>query len=97
MNGILTSGSIAIITGASSGIGATTARHLAERGVRVIGTGRNRNKLEELAADLGESGLMIEMDVRDEAGVAGVEGLDRHAQARPSRSTASVLESAFWP
>lgn len=79
MNGILTSGSVALITGASSGIGAATARHLAERGVRVIGTGRNRNKLEELAADLGDSGLMIEMDVRDEAGVAAaLTGLPAH-------------------
>ncbi len=72
MNGILTSGSVALITGASSGIGAATARHLAERGVCVIGTGRSRDRLEGLAAELGDSGLMVELDVRDEGGVNAV-------------------------
>ena len=70
MTDILTSNSIAMVTGASSGIGAATARQLAERGVRVIGTGRNSARLAELAAELGDRGLMIELDVRNEAGVA---------------------------
>lgn len=69
MNNILSSGSIALITGASSGIGAATARHLVARGVRVIGTGRNLERLKELADELGDNGLMIELDIRDEGAI----------------------------
>ena len=69
MNNILSSGSIALITGASSGIGAATARHLVARGVHVIGTGRNLERLKELADELGDNGLMIELDIRDEGAI----------------------------
>ncbi len=42
-------GRIAIVTGASSGIGEATALALARRGARVIATGRNRERLQALA------------------------------------------------
>jgi NADP-dependent 3-hydroxy acid dehydrogenase YdfG len=70
MSEILSSGNVALVTGASSGIGAATARHLVARGLRVIGTGRSLERLKELADELGESGLMIELDVRNEDTVA---------------------------
>ena len=43
---------IAIITGASSGIGASFAKILASRGYNLIITGRRKDKIQKLADDL---------------------------------------------
>lgn len=56
-----------LITGASSGIGAETARQAAAAGYRVALTARSRVRLEALASELGgpERALPIECDVAD--------------------------------
>jgi NAD(P)-dependent dehydrogenase (short-subunit alcohol dehydrogenase family) len=41
---------VAIVTGASSGIGAATARLLASRGIRVLATGRDQDRLAKVSA-----------------------------------------------
>jgi hypothetical protein len=51
---------VAVVTGASSGIGASIARMLAERGFQVILVARRRDRLEELAADLTGAGGSVE-------------------------------------
>jgi NADP-dependent 3-hydroxy acid dehydrogenase YdfG len=43
-----------LITGASSGIGAATARHAAAAGYRLVLAARSRDKLEELAREIGD-------------------------------------------
>lgn len=64
---------VALVTGASSGIGAETARHLAREGYLVYGAARRVDRLEELAADGVRA---LPMDLTDEASmVAGVERL----------------------
>jgi NADP-dependent 3-hydroxy acid dehydrogenase YdfG len=58
---------VLVITGASTGIGAATARRAAEFGYRLVLAARSENKLEQLADELGgESGaLPVRCDVTD--------------------------------
>lgn len=63
-------GKTAIVTGATSGIGAATARALAGAGWQVIATGRRGERLDALRAELGEVLLPAIFDVRDEAEMA---------------------------
>jgi NADP-dependent 3-hydroxy acid dehydrogenase YdfG len=52
------------ITGASSGIGAATARHAVKEGWRVVLGARSTDKLQELAGELGEdNALAVRCDV----------------------------------
>ena len=55
----------ALITGATSGIGEACARKFAEGGYRLILTGRNGKKLEELKDELNTEVLTLNYDVRD--------------------------------
>ncbi|RUL58584.1 SDR family NAD(P)-dependent oxidoreductase [Prevotella koreensis] len=50
---------IALITGATSGIGQACARRFAQNGYAVIITGRNERKLSNLKKELEESGTMV--------------------------------------
>ncbi|QNG19844.1 SDR family oxidoreductase [Rhodococcus triatomae] len=61
---------IAVVTGASSGIGEATARTLAEQGFHVVVGARRLDRLEKLADEIG--GTAIELDVTDEDSVAAL-------------------------
>ncbi|WP_349435581.1 SDR family oxidoreductase [Pararhizobium sp. A13] len=64
------SNKVAIITGASSGIGRATAKLFASEGARLVVSGRRKSALDELVAEIeaeGGEALAIDGDVRDEA------------------------------
>ncbi len=61
---------VVIITGASSGIGLAAARALARCGARLALAARSADKLETLAAELGERALAVPADVTSGADVA---------------------------
>jgi NADP-dependent 3-hydroxy acid dehydrogenase YdfG len=63
-------GTVALVTGASSGIGEATALALADQGAKVAVAARRLERLERLAAQIGGGGhtaLAIESDITDQA------------------------------
>jgi NADP-dependent 3-hydroxy acid dehydrogenase YdfG len=62
-------GTVALVTGASSGIGEATARALAAQGAKVAVAARRLERLERLASEIGgggHTGLAIQSDITDQ-------------------------------
>ena len=61
---------VAVVTGASSGLGTEFSRSLVDRGATVYGLARSVDKLEAIRDDLGDAFRPLPCDVRDEEQVA---------------------------
>ena len=65
-------GQVAVVTGATSGIGEATARLFVEEGARVVLAGRSEAKGEAIARELGDAAAFQRADVRREDDVAAL-------------------------
>jgi NADP-dependent 3-hydroxy acid dehydrogenase YdfG len=66
-----TTGRVAVVTGASSGIGEATARVLAADGHRVALLARRVDRIQALADELGEGAVAIQADITDRDSLVG--------------------------
>lgn len=63
---------VAVVTGASSGIGAATARRLAREGFHVVAAARRVERLTELAGELGSAVTAVPCDITSDSEVAAL-------------------------
>ncbi len=60
---------VALVTGASSGIGAAVTRKLAQEGLTVYAAARRRQRLDDLARSSGGHVIPVSVDLRDEGSI----------------------------
>jgi NADP-dependent 3-hydroxy acid dehydrogenase YdfG len=87
----MTTHKVAVVTGASSGIGAATSRLLAENGYRVIATARRADRLAELA----NSSSNIETFVADLTVQSDVDALAAFCSGKPVEVLINAAGGAF--
>lgn len=85
---------VVIITGASSGIGAETARVLARNGAKVVLSARREERLKELADEIGENAVYLKSDV---SSLEDMQALAALAKARFGRVDALFANAGIMP
>jgi NADP-dependent 3-hydroxy acid dehydrogenase YdfG len=89
-------GAVALVTGASSGIGAATARRLAREGVAVALVARRRDRLDQVTAEIARLGgiaVAVEGDITDSERAEGAvqETLDRFGRLDVLVNNAGIM------
>ena len=89
--------SVAVITGAASGIGAGLAREAVRRGMKVVLADRDADALSAVATELGEPAFAIPTDVADAASVEAlaVAAYDAHGNVDMVFNNAGVLSTGL--
>lgn len=97
---------VAVVTGASSGIGRRAAHVLAAAGARVIVVARRRSELARLCDEIGENAAMVVADVADRGGLAalyaaisapfGAPDILVHAAGINTRQAADEVTAERW-
>jgi NAD(P)-dependent dehydrogenase (short-subunit alcohol dehydrogenase family) len=65
-------GRVALVTGASSGLGKRFAQVLAAEGAKVVVAARRKERLDDLVKEIGANALAVQCDVTDEAQVVAM-------------------------
>ena len=92
-------GKVVVITGASSGLGEATARHLAGQGARVVLGARRLERIEALADELraeGHEAIAHQTDVTDQAQVEALvqAGIEQFGQVDVMLNNAGIMPQA---
>ncbi|SEH16680.1 NADP-dependent 3-hydroxy acid dehydrogenase YdfG [Sphingopyxis sp. YR583] len=88
---------VILITGASSGIGAATARELAGTGAKLLLGARRTDRLEALAAEIAAAGGIAEFRALDVTSRADMQAFVDHAIARFGRVDVLVNNAGIMP
>jgi hypothetical protein len=88
-------GGVAVVTGASSGIGAEFAHALAERGHDLLLAARRRERLDAMAGALRRRGVRVEVAACDLSERAGVEALLARVEELGLRAQVLVNNAGF--
>lgn len=91
-------GKVAVITGASTGLGPVMARMMAAEGAKLVLAARKGHLCEELAHEIGDQAIGMKADVTDEGDVAAMVGaaMDKWGQVDVLMSNAAVPGKDLW-
>ena len=73
---------VALVVGASSGIGRATAVLLAGAGARVMASARRQDRLKQLQSEMSAAGATVEIFAADASKAADMEKLVEHTRER---------------
>lgn len=91
-------GKVAIVTGASTGLGPVMAKMLADEGAKLVLAARRAELVEEVAHGIGEAAVALKADVTDEGDVARMVdvAMQRWGQVDVLMSNAAVPGQDKW-
>lgn len=88
---------VVIITGASSGLGESTARRLADRGAKLVLAARREDRLKSLAEELTAKGAEVLWQVTDVTDRKQVESLAASAKSKFGRIDVLINNAGLMP